>query len=161
MQYTYNFVAHRSQIQSPLPLPLPLPLSSPLPLSENVCEPFVTREKEKYNKFSPASYAIWDTLKVSTLWTCTVHCTMAIIKDVVKMVAMGFCDTCILIYGTLSVQETKLWRSAQDWQRQVIDGGVVRAGVSVTRNVLSWSEGHKFEPQSGRTFCPKWYLNRK
>ena len=35
---------------------------------------------------------------------------------------------------------------------QVTDGRVVRAGVSVTWNVLSWSEGHEFEPQSGWTW---------
>ena len=32
------------------------------------------------------------------------------------------------------------------------DGRVVRAGVSVTWNVLSWSRGHKLEPRSGRTW---------
>ena len=47
---------------------------------------------------------------------------------------------------------------------EVTDGLVVRAGVSVTWNVLSWSGGHEFEPRSGRTwgawyFCPKSYLN--
>ena len=46
------------------------------------------------------------------------------------------------------------------------DGQVVRAGVSVTRNVLSRSGGHVFEARSGRTwgawyFCPKSYLNQK
>ena len=45
------------------------------------------------------------------------------------------------------------------------DGLVVRAGVSVTWNVLSWSGGHEFEPWSGRTwgawyFCRKSYLNQ-
>ena len=45
------------------------------------------------------------------------------------------------------------------------DGQVVRAGVSVTWNVLSWSGGHEFEPRSDRTwgawyFCPKSYLNQ-
>ena len=49
--------------------------------------------------------------------------------------------------------------------RRVIDGRVVRAGVSVTWNVLSWSGGHEFEPWSGRTwgtlyFCPKSYSNQ-
>ena len=34
---------------------------------------------------------------------------------------------------------------------KVTDGQVVRAGVSATWIVLLWSEGHKFEPQSGRT----------
>ena len=42
----------------------------------------------------------------------------------------------------------------------VTDGQVVRAGVSVTRNVMSCSGGHEFESRSGRTwdalyFCPK------
>ena len=51
-------------------------------------------------------------------------------------------------------------------QDGVTDGLVVRAGVSVTWNVLSWSGGHEFEPWSGRTwdawyFCPKLYLNQK
>ena len=49
--------------------------------------------------------------------------------------------------------------------RGVTDGQVVRAGVSVTWNVLSWSGGHEFEPWLGRTwgalyFCPKSYLNQ-
>ena len=48
---------------------------------------------------------------------------------------------------------------------EATDGQVVRAGVSVTWNVLSWSGGHEFEPRSGRTwgawyFCPKSYLNQ-
>ena len=48
---------------------------------------------------------------------------------------------------------------------EITDGQVVRAGVSVTWNVLSWSWGHEFEPWSGRTwcawyFCPKLYLNQ-
>ena len=43
---------------------------------------------------------------------------------------------------------------------------MVRAGVSVTWNVLSWSGGHEFEPRSGWTwdalyFCLKSYLNQK
>ena len=54
-----------------------------------------------------------------------------------------------------------IWRSCLS----VTDGQVVRAGVSVTWNVLSWSGGHEFEPQSGGTwgawyFCPKSYLNQ-
>ena len=49
---------------------------------------------------------------------------------------------------------------------KVTDVRVVRAGISVTWNVLSWSGGHEFKPQSGRTwsaqyFCPKSYLNQK
>ena len=48
---------------------------------------------------------------------------------------------------------------------KVTDGLVVKAGVSVTWTVLSWSGGHEFA-QSGRTggawyFCPKSYLNQK
>ena len=35
---------------------------------------------------------------------------------------------------------------------KVIDGTVVRACVSLTWNMLSWSGGHEFEPQSGRTW---------
>ena len=35
---------------------------------------------------------------------------------------------------------------------QITDGLVVRAGVSVTWTVLSWSGGHEFEPRSGRTW---------
>ena len=35
---------------------------------------------------------------------------------------------------------------------EATDGQVVRAGVLVTRNVLSWSGGHEFESQSGRTW---------
>ena len=43
---------------------------------------------------------------------------------------------------------------------------MVRAGVSVTWTVLSWSGGHEFEPLSGRTlgawyFCPTSHLNQK
>ena len=34
---------------------------------------------------------------------------------------------------------------------EVIDGRVVRAGVSVIWNALSWSGGHEFEPRLGRT----------
>ena len=50
--------------------------------------------------------------------------------------------------------------------KEVTDGLLVRAGVSVTWTVLSWSEGHEFEPQSGQTwdawyFCTKSYLNQK
>ena len=48
----------------------------------------------------------------------------------------------------------------------VTDGRVVRAGVSVIWNVLSWSGGHEFETRSGQSwgawyFCPKLYLNQK
>ena len=48
---------------------------------------------------------------------------------------------------------------------ETTDGLVVRAGVSLTWNVLSWSGGHEFEPWLGRTwgawyFCPKSYLNQ-
>ena len=48
---------------------------------------------------------------------------------------------------------------------EVTDGRVVRAGVSVTWTVLTWSGGHEFEPRSGWTwyawyFCPKSYLNQ-
>ena len=32
---------------------------------------------------------------------------------------------------------------------EVADGQVVRPGISVTWNVLSWSRGHEFEPRSG------------
>ena len=32
---------------------------------------------------------------------------------------------------------------------EVTDGQVVRAGVLVTWNVLSWSGGHEFKPRSG------------
>ena len=32
---------------------------------------------------------------------------------------------------------------------EVTDGRVVRAGISVTWNVMSWSGGHEFKPQSG------------
>ena len=35
--------------------------------------------------------------------------------------------------------------------KNVTDGQVVRAGISVTWNVLSWSGGHEFERQLGRT----------
>ena len=34
---------------------------------------------------------------------------------------------------------------------EVIDGRVIRAGISVTWNVLSWSGGHELEPQSDGT----------
>ena len=34
----------------------------------------------------------------------------------------------------------------------VADGRVVRAGVSVTWNVMSWSGVHEFEPRLGRTW---------
>ena len=42
---------------------------------------------------------------------------------------------------------------------------MVRAGISVIWNVLSWSGGHEFEPRSGWTwgawyFSPKSYLNQ-
>ena len=56
------------------------------------------------------------------------------------------------------------------WQHisflEVTDGLVVITGVSVTWNVLSWSGGHEFKPQSGWTwgawyFCPKSYLIQK
>ena len=40
--------------------------------------------------------------------------------------------------------------------KHVANGQVVRAGVSVTWNVLSWSGGHEFESQSGRTWGA-WY----
>ena len=48
---------------------------------------------------------------------------------------------------------------------EVTDGNVVKAGVSVTWNVVSWSGGHESESQSGRNwgawyFCPKSYLNQ-
>ena len=36
--------------------------------------------------------------------------------------------------------------------QEVTDGRVVRAGVSVTWNVLSWSGGHEFKPRSGSTW---------
>ena len=47
----------------------------------------------------------------------------------------------------------------------VTDGQVVRAGVSVTWNVLSWPGRHEIEPWLGRIwgawhFCPKSYLNQ-
>ena len=42
---------------------------------------------------------------------------------------------------------------------EVIDGLVVRAGVSVTCNVLSWSGGHEFEPWLGWTWGA-WYFCR-
>ena len=49
---------------------------------------------------------------------------------------------------------------------EVTDGQVVRAGVSVTWNVLSWSGGHEFEPRSSlgcivlRTWSKIFSLNR-
>ena len=43
------------------------------------------------------------------------------------------------------------------WGLHVTNGRVVRAGVSVAWNVLLWSEGHGFEPQSGRTW-DAWYF---
>ena len=36
---------------------------------------------------------------------------------------------------------------------EVTDDQVVRAGISVTWNVLSWSGGHEFEPRSGCLGC--------
>ena len=47
------------------------------------------------------------------------------------------------------------WRRMVSWQTVnhcvlVTDGRVVRAGISVTWNVLSWSGGHEFESQLGR-----------
>ena len=74
-----------------------------------------------------------------------------------------------LIYWGPSTRATKSGRQSTDKTvtdgPEVTDGLVVRAGVSVTWNVVSWSGGHEFEPQSGRTwgawyFCPKWYLNQ-
>ena len=38
------------------------------------------------------------------------------------------------------------------YEREVTNGGVVRAGISVTWNVLSWAGGHEFEPWLGRTW---------
>ena len=51
-------------------------------------------------------------------------------------------------------------------QGEVTDGQVVRRGVSVSWNILSWSGGHELESRSVRTlgaynFCPKSYLNHK
>ena len=34
---------------------------------------------------------------------------------------------------------------------ELTDGQVVRAGISVIWNVLSWSGGHEFEPRLGQT----------
>ena len=49
---------------------------------------------------------------------------------------------------------------------EITDGQVVRAGVSVTWNVLSWSGGHERTPLRLNLwwvvlFCPKSYLNQK
>ena len=41
--------------------------------------------------------------------------------------------------------------SDHDYILEVTDGRVVRAGVSVTWNVLSWSGGYEFESQLGWT----------
>ena len=40
------------------------------------------------------------------------------------------------------------------WRWQVTDGRVVRAGFSVTWDVLSWSGGHEFENRVGRPSLP-------
>ena len=75
-------------------------------------------------------------------------------------------------WGTSSCEISKndhLWRNIglinQNMCGEVTDGQVVRASISVTWNVLSWSIGQAFEPQSGRTWgawylCPKSYLNQ-
>ena len=62
--------------------------------------------------------------------------------------------------------EVPFWTKSQHANGWLItDGLVVRADVSVTWSVLSWSGVHAFEPWSGRTwgawyFCPKSYLNQ-
>ena len=60
----------------------------------------------------------------------------------------------------------ELWIVVNAMHVEVNDGLVVRAGVSVTWSVLSWSGGHEFEPQLDRTWgawylCPKLYLNKR
>ena len=66
----------------------------------------------------------------------------------------------------LIVQINTEWKKKEFRKRlEVTDGQVVRAGISVTWNVLSWSGGHEFETCLGRTwgawyFCPKSYLNQ-
>ena len=74
----------------------------------------------------------------------------------------------VLIVSSLSVA----WSDISVISRQrfsswasVADGRVVRAGISVTWNVLSWSRGHEFEQRLGRTwvvwyFCPESHLNQ-
>ena len=44
------------------------------------------------------------------------------------------------------------WLWSPTFMSEVTDGQVVRQGVSVTRNVLSWSQGHEFEAQSVQTW---------
>ena len=38
------------------------------------------------------------------------------------------------------------------WTKKVTDRQVVRAGISVTWNALSWPGGHRFEPWLGQTW---------
>ena len=56
---------------------------------------------------------------------------------------------------TIRPSGTSKWYKCFVWELfhcmcEVTEGRVVRAGISVTWNVLSWSGGHEFEPRSGR-----------
>ena len=66
-----------------------------------------------------------------------------------------------------SVSITVMYLSGRKYSGyiEVTDGRVVRKGISVTRNVFSWSGGYEFEPWSDQMrdvlyFCPKSYLNQ-
>ena len=63
---------------------------------------------------------------------------------------------CVITVNSLCVS---MWMCVYLGVGYVTDGWVVRAGISVTWNVLLWSGGHEFELRSGRflgawCFCP-------
>ena len=69
-------------------------------------------------------------------------------------------DARLLVRGILDLQIPDLERYGRLNMEEVTDGQVVRAGVSVTWNVLSWSGGYEFEPRSGQTWGA-WYFRSK
>ena len=96
-------------------------------------------------------------VKLGMLGTSVLSCTW--IKHI-------NCQCISLIWEPVNLKSPQITKIL--WQYisfQVTDGRVVRAGISVTWDILSCSGGHEFEPRSDRTWgawyiCPKSYLNQ-
>ena len=98
-----------------------------------------------------------------------------ITQNAINRLRWNFMEGYRVVKGISDYILVVIWFTIQLWRRlalsecsdyedcvwKVTDDLVVIAGVSVTWNILSWSESHKFKPWLGWTwgawyFCPTW-----
>ena len=114
-------------------------------------------------------YMDWPVLYglVSAIWTGQCHMDWPVLCELVSVIwTCQNCDHTIFdVRKSRNQTSSHTWKGLSVWWLQmatsiflgfwmgrVTDGRVIRAGVSVTWNVLSWSEGHEFELQLGQTW---------